>query len=162
MIQSNILHLCNAVVVNGKSPAFLFVQGILWWLRLEKASARTRSCCAAAAAWRVQNSFSFLQNSLPVYERTCMNLGLLHSPSPGIPSCRRQGEKVVQGCRQSLPFVGVMLMCHPSVSALDSLKHSSVLAALKHCELSDTDKSSPTLAAATLQQLNSALKLATH
>lgn len=42
-------------------------------------------------------------------------------------------------------------MCHSSVLASDPLKHSTVLTVLKHCELSDIDKSSPTLTAAMIQ-----------
>lgn len=111
-----------------------------------------------------EESPACLQSSIPVCEgENIHELGLPSFPTPGIPLLQKTGRKGCSGlCTQALPFVGGMLMCHSSVSASDSVKHSAVLAALKHCELSDTDKSSPTLTAATLQPLNSALKFATH
>lgn len=75
------------------------------------------------------------------------------------------GGKVALGCTQPLPLVAVLLTCHPSVSAADSLKHSTVPTTVSHRELarlSEGDESSPAPTAATLRPPNSALKIAAH
>lgn len=92
--------------------------------------------------------------------------GFLCPPAAVLPSPQEavQEERLL-GCTQPLPLVAVLLSCHPSVSAADSLKHSTVPTTVSHRELahlSEGDESSPAPTAATLRPPNSALKIAAH